>query len=91
MENEKLESYFMKEIAPILDEIEMSEELIKGMEENNNPSDMITVSFTKEEVNILVAMLDLELPRLDSGSELFSPNLVREAKLQLIKNKLTSK
>ena len=91
MENGKLESYFMKEIAPILDEIEMSEELIKGMEENNNPSDMITVSFTKEEVNILVAMLDLELPRLDSGSELFSPNLVREAKLQLIKNKLTSK
>lgn len=91
MENEKLESYFMKEIAPILDEIEMSEELIKGMGNNNNPSDMITVSFSKEEVDILLAMLDLELPRLDSGSELFSPNLVREAKLQLIKNKLTSK
>lgn len=90
MKNEKLESYLMKEIAPILDEIEMSEELIKGME-NNNPSDMITVSFSKEEVDILLAMLDLELPRLDSGSELFSPNLVREAKLQLIKNKLTSK
>lgn len=90
MKNEKLESYLMKEIAPILDEIEMSEELIKGME-NNNPSDMITVSFSKEEVDILLAMLDLELPRLDSGSELFSPNLVRGAKLQLIKNKLTSK
>lgn len=91
MKNEKLESYLMKEIAPILDEIEMSEELIKGMENNNNPSDMITVSFSKEEVDILLAMLDLELPRLDSGSELFSPNLIREAKLQLIKNKLTSK
>lgn len=90
MKNEKLESYLMKEIAPILDEIEMSEELIKGME-NNNPSDMITVSFSKEEVDILLAMLDLELPRLDSGSELFSSNLIREAKLQLIKNKLTSK
>lgn len=80
----------MKEIAPILDEIEMSEELIKGME-NNNPSDTVTVSFSKEEVDILLAMLDLELPRLDSGSELFSSNLIREAKLQLIKNKLTSK
>lgn len=90
MKNRKLESYVMKEIAPILDEIEMSEELIKGME-NNNPSDMITVSFSKEEVDILLAMLDLELPRLDSGSELFSSNLIREAKLQLIKNKLTSK
>ncbi|WDQ27724.1 hypothetical protein EF53_092 [Enterococcus phage 53] len=90
MKNEKLKSYFMKEIAPILDEIEVSEELEKGTE-NNNLSDTVTVSFTKEEVNILVAMLDLELPRLDSGSELFSPNLIREAKLQLIKNKLTSK
>lgn len=90
MKNKKLESYVMKEIAPILDEIEMSEELIKGME-NNNPSDTVTVSFSKEEVDILLAMLDLELPRLDSGSELFSPNLIRGAKLQLIKNKLTSK
>lgn len=90
MKNKKLESYVMKEIAPILDEIEMSEELIKGMD-NNNPSDTVTVSFSKEEVDILLAMLDLELPRLDSGSELFSSNLIREAKLQLIKNKLTSK
>lgn len=90
MKNKNLESYFTKEIAPILDEIEIGEELVKEME-NNNLSDKVTVSFSKEEVDILVAMLDLELPRLDSGAELFSPNLMRGAKLQLIKNKLISK